>query len=231
VPTHRTPRRIAKRQKGRSYQGGLFIYRNGHSCCCVAVAGPMCTASLATVGLCYERAHDFEISIRNSWSADPHSPRCGSACGRRRKPGDRATTCRALVCCLPLSLAHSTRGKCGRPAIRSNWGATGIQCRAASVLLAGATSKNAQHVPYTPGGKRPGRIYCEGWSTAVNYGRGPCALGHSGRPFSLGTPAQWADWTISRASLPPAFCSPAIAPAWSHGARLGLSFRLVFPPP
>src|SRR6266542_3422605 len=51
VPTHRAPRRIAKRRikKAARYQGGLFIYRNGHSCCRVAVAGPTCTASLATL--------------------------------------------------------------------------------------------------------------------------------------------------------------------------------------
>ena len=128
--------------------------------------GPTCAASLATWPR-YEWAHDFEISISNSWSVDPHSPRCGSACGRRRKPGEGVTTCRALVRCVPRSFALSTRGNFGRPTIRSNWGAAGVQCRAAGVLLDGAASKNAQHVPYTPGGKRPGCVYSEGWSTAM----------------------------------------------------------------
>jgi hypothetical protein len=129
------------------------------------------------------RTQAFEISISNSWSVDHHSPRCGSACGRRRKPGERLTTCRALVCCVPRGIALSTRGNFGRPTIRSNWGAAGFQCRAAGVLLDGAASKNAQHVPYTPGGTRPSRVYCEGWSTAVNHRRVPAPLGHSGRPF------------------------------------------------
>ena len=39
----------ASENKAAWYQGGLFIYRNGHSCCRVAVAGPTCTASLATL--------------------------------------------------------------------------------------------------------------------------------------------------------------------------------------
>jgi len=39
----------ASEKKAAWYQGGLFIYRNGHSCCRVAVAGPTCTASLATL--------------------------------------------------------------------------------------------------------------------------------------------------------------------------------------